>query len=204
MKKGDVMNKRCFLLIGVFIFSLILVCGCGEDNVTPPTAQKLIEQGLVKFDAGYYAGASADFNAALGLDPEAYDAYFWLGWAELRQNDAGLAEHAFVTYLAEKTSSTDAKAGLALAYHAQGKFEGAILRAEEVLDANPTWSFSRAPDINYQDVALILAHSYYVTGEFSQSLTVVQTYLNPGFSTDPSTPEGRRALADELARLYTG
>jgi len=199
------MNKRCFLLIAALLSLLLLAYGCDDDDDgIGQTAQQLIEQGLAKFDAGDYAGASGDFNAALGLDPEAYDAYFWLGWAELKHNHAGLAEDAFVSYLAEKTGSNDATAGLALAYHAQDKFEDAIPAAEEALGADPTWSFSRAPEVDYQDLALVLAHSYYETGDFSQCLIVVQTYLNPSFNANTSTPEGRRALADELERLYTG
>ncbi|UCB51648.1 MAG: hypothetical protein JSV10_06565 [Candidatus Zixiibacteriota bacterium] len=198
------MNKRCFLLIGVFLFSLILVYGCGEDKVTPPTAGELTEQGWAKFAAGDDASASGDFNAALGLDPQFYEAYFGLGWAELRLNHAGMAEDAFVTYLAEKTGSNDAKAGLALACHAQDKFEDAIVAAEEVLDADPTWSFSRAPEINYQDVALVLAHSYYETADFEQSLQVIRDYLDPGYWVDTTTPEGRKQLADKLESLYSG
>ena len=199
------MNRRYFLLMAALLSFVLLAYGCGDDDDgIDQSAEKLIEQGLTKFDAGDYAGAGADFNAALGLDPEAYDAYFWLGWAELLQDNAGLAEDAFVSYLAEKAGSNDAKGGLALAYHAQDKFEEAIADAEEVLGADPTWSFSKVSGIDYQDLALVLAHGYYETGEFDQCLIVVQTYLNPSFNTDTSTPEGRRALADELQRLYTG
>jgi tetratricopeptide (TPR) repeat protein len=199
------MNRRYFLLIAALLSLLLLAYGCDDDDgIDGQSAEKLIEQGLAKFDASDYAGAGADFNAALGLDSEAYDAYFWLAWAELLQNNAGLAEDAFVSYLAEKAGSDDAKAGLALAYHAQDKFEEAIAEAEEVLGADPTWSFSRVSGIDHQDLALVLAHGYYETGEFGQCLIVVQTYLNPSFNTDTSTPEGRRALADELERLYTG
>ena len=199
------MYKRYFLLIAALLSLLLLAYGCGDDDEgVGPSAQELIEQGLAKFDAGDYAGASGDFNAAIGLDPQAYDAYFWLGWAELLQNNAGLAEHAFQTYADSVSATTDVKAGLALAYHAQDKFEEAIAEAGEVLDADPTWSFSRVSGIDYLDLALVLAHGYYETGEFGQCLIVVQTYLNPSFNTDTTTPEGRRALADELERLYTG
>ncbi len=201
------MNKRCFVLIVALCSLLLLAYGCGDDDGGgPQTAEELIKQGWAKFGAGDRAGASGDFNAALGLDPQAndYEAYFGLGWAELRLSHAGIAEDAFETYLDSASSRLiDAKAGLALAYHAQDKFDDAIDSAEEVLAANPTWSFSPAPEIDYLDVALVLAHSYYETGDFSQSLTVVQTYLNSSFTADPNTPEGRNSLADELERLYT-
>lgn len=204
------MNRRCFLLMVALFSSLLLVYGCGEDDDGGgQSAQQLINQGWAKFGAGDHAGASADFNAALGLDPQAYEAYFALGWAELRMSHAGLAQNAFETYLDSVPSGSntpDAKAGLALAYHAQDKFDDAIQAAEEVLAADPTWSFSpRAPEIDYLDVALVLAHSCYQTADFDRSLEVVQTYLHPGFTVDDlSTPEGRKQLADELERLFTG
>lgn len=199
------MNRRYFLLMAALLSLLLLAYGCGDDDDgVGQTAQQLTEQGLVKFDAGDYAGASADFSAALGLDPEFYDAYLWLGWAELRLSNAGLAEDAFVTYLAEKAGSNDAKAGLALAYDAQDEYEGAIDAAEELLSSNPTWTFSRDSEANYLDVALVLAYGYYMTADFAECLQVVQDYFDPGFSVDTSTQEGRQQLADKVDNLYTG
>ena len=199
------MNRRCFLLIAALLSFVLLAYGCGnDDDGIGQTAQQLTEQGLVKFDAGDYAGASADFNAALGLDPEFYDAYLWLGWAELLQNNAGMAEDAFVTYLAEKAGSNDARAGLALAYDAQDEYEGTIDPAEELLSSDPTWTFSHDSETNYLDVALVLAYGYYMTADFAESLRVVQDFFDPGFSADTSTPEGRVQLAVKLKSLYTG
>jgi len=198
------MNKKCFLLIAALLSFLLLAYGCGDDDGVDQDAQKLIEQGLAKFDAGDYAGASADFNAALGLDPEAYDAYLWLGWAKLKQNHAGLAEDAFVVYLAEKTGSNDARAGLALAYDAQDKFEETVDNAEELLSSDPTWTFSHDSETDYLDVAIVLAYGYYMTADFAECLQVVQDYFDPGFSVDTSTTEGRKQLADKVHSLYTG
>ncbi len=202
------MKGRNVLLIAALCSLLLLAYGCGDDDDGGgPNAQELIDQGWAKFGAGDNAGASGDFNAALGLDPQAndYEAYFGLGWAELKQGKAGLAEDAFVTFLS-KTSSLedDAKAGLALAYDAQVKFNDVIDAAEEVLAADPTWSFSRDSGINYLDVALVLAYGYYMTADFAESLQVVRDFFDPGFSVDTSTPEGRGQLADKLNSLYTG
>lgn len=199
------MKRRWYLWIVVSLCPLLLLCGCGEDNGTKVTAEKLIEQGWAKFEAGNFNGACADFNAALGLDAEAHDAYFGLGWAELRQNHAGLAEDAFIDYLFKVFYSNDAEAGLALAYHAQDKFEDAIDMAENVLSSDSSWSFSlHDPSIDYLDLALILAQSYYETADFGQSLTVVQQYFDPNFVVDPNTTEGRDQLAAKLESLYTG
>jgi tetratricopeptide (TPR) repeat protein len=200
------MKKRCLLLIAALFSSLLLVYGCGEDENGGITPEELIKQGWAKFEAGNYGDASADFNAAIGLSADTNEAYLGLGWAELRQSHAGLAENAFVTYLAKASDSNDAKAGLALAYHALDKFEDAIDMANEVLSANPSWSLSLHDiSINHLDLALVLADSYYETGDFSQSLQIVQDYFDlPSFEPDIETPEGRAELAEKIKDLYTG
>lgn len=206
MKKGDVMKKRWFLLIAILFSSLLLVNGCGDDDGgVDQNVEELIKQGWAKFEAGNDADASADFNAAIGLSADTNEAYLGLGWAELRQSHAGLAENAFVTYLAKVGDSNDAKAGLALAYHAQNKFEDAIHMAEDVLSSDPPWIFSRDSRIDYLDLALVLADSYYQTAKFSQSLSAVQEYFNlPDFDPDIETPEGQAELAEKIEELYTG
>lgn len=202
------MKKRWFLLIAALLSSLLLVHGCGEDKVTPPlTPEKLIEQGWAKFEAGNNAGASADFNAAIGLSADTNEAYLGLGWAELRQNHAGLAEGAFETYVAKDPGSDDAKAGLALACDALDKFKDVIDNAEDLLSSNPTWSFSRDSRINYLDVALVLVYGYYYgEADFSQSLTVLKEYfalhLPPDFNPNVETPEGQAELAKKIEDLY--
>ncbi len=200
------MKIRYFLFVAALISSLLLLYGCGEDGGGGgQTAEQLIEQGWTKFAAGENAGASADFKAAIGMSADTNIAYLGLGWAELRQSHAGMAEKAFLTYLSKAFSdSNDAKAGLALAYHAQDKFEDAIGMAEAVLAADQDWNLSRATEINYLDLALVLAESYYATGDFSQSLLVVQQYFDDSFNPDVNTNAGRDQLAAKLESLYTG
>jgi tetratricopeptide (TPR) repeat protein len=203
--KGDIMKKGCLICGVVLLSSLLLLCGCHKKEPSkPPSAAELISQGWAKFGAGDDAGAIGDFNAAMGLTADTNDAYLGLGWAELRQSQAGLAEEAFVTYLAKYPNQIDAEAGLAIAYHAVSKPQDAIDQANAVLSSAPTWSFSHDSRANYLDLALVLADSYYEIGEFSQSLTVVQHYFDSGFNPDLSTDSGRAQLAAKLDSLYTG
>jgi tetratricopeptide (TPR) repeat protein len=208
MKKGEVMKTGRILWTLIVFCSLLLLYGCGKEKKEGPlTAQQYIEQGWVKFSAGDDAGASGDFNAAIGLDTSAHDAYFGLGWAELRQSHAGLAVDAFATYLLKEPNASnaiDAKAGLALAYHANKKFQEAIDPANSVLSSAPSWSFSGDSRINHLDLALVLAESYYAIANFSQSLAMVNLYFDPSFTADLTTSEGRAKLAAKLQDLYTG
>jgi tetratricopeptide (TPR) repeat protein len=201
------MTKRTLVLTLTLISSLLLLCSCGGDDNGPtePTAAQLTADGWVKFSAGNYGSAASDFEAAIGLDPDYKEAYLGLGWTRLYQQSAGLAESALKAYtLKLGTSDNDATAGLALAYHAQDKLEDAIDQASQLLSSNPGWSLSRDPSANYLDIALVLAHSYYETGQFASCLNVVKQYFDSGFDIDPSTDQGREQLAAKLESLYTG
>ncbi len=201
------MTKRTLLLALILISSFLLLCGCGGDGDGPtePTAPELTADGWIKFGAANYAGAASDFEAAIGLDPDYQQAYLGLGWTRLYQQSAGLAESALKAYsLKLGTSDNDAIAGLALAYHAQDKLEDAMDQANQLLSSNPVWNFSHDPSTNYLDIALVLAHGYYETGQFAGCLNVVQQYFDSGFNVDPSTDQGRDQLAAKLESLYTG
>jgi tetratricopeptide (TPR) repeat protein len=209
MRKGVPMTKRILLLLPVLVCSILLLCGCGDgdDNGPKITPSELTNQGWTKFTAGDYTGASLDFKAAIGLDANYAPAYLGLGWAELKKNSAGLAESAFNTYLLKSLDSAGiiaATAGIALAYHAQDKFQDAIDKADELLSSSPSWGFSHDTSVDYQDIALIMAQSYYEIGEFQSSLDAVREYFDAGFSADLTTDEGRKQLADKLESLYTG
>ncbi len=193
-----------YLIIGIATF--LLLQGCGKESVKRPTASELIEQGWTKFDVGDYSGASGDFNAALGLDAAAYEAYLGLGWVELRQSHGGLAENAFLIYV-DSTSDDQyqGRGGLALAYLAGGKFQDAVTTAKVVLSADSSWAFSRDGSINYLDLELAIVQSYYEMAEYQQCLDAIHTYFDSSFNPgDVNTNQGREALAEKIESLYTG
>jgi tetratricopeptide (TPR) repeat protein len=200
------MIRRSLLLAAVLLSSLLLLYSCDDDDGGPTglTAAELTDQGWTKFQAADFAGASADFKAATHLDPEFADAYLGLGWAELRRSNAGMAEDALETYLTMVSGSDNANAGLVLAYHAQDKFQDAIGKASLLLSSNPGWSFYKDASVDYLDIALVLAHSYYEIAEYQQSLDVVKQYFDPNFDPDLGTDAGRDELAAKLESLYTG
>jgi tetratricopeptide (TPR) repeat protein len=200
------MRRRWCLWVVICLAFLLLFCACGDDGggVTV-TAKELTDQGWIKFQAGDFNGAAADFNAAVGLDVEYAPAYLGLGWAELRRSRAGFAEDALITYLAKSSAQgNDALAGLAFACDAESKPEEAIAYALDLLSSDPQWSFGHDSNVNYLDVALLLADNYYLISEYDQSLAVVQQYFDPTFNPNIDTDQGRTELADKLASLYTG
>ncbi len=201
------MQKRWFLLVVLLTGTLLFYLSCEEKGVDRVTAGELIEKGWQKFEAGNFAGAGSDFTAALSISANAGDSsggLLGLGWAQLRQDQAGLAEDNLVEHLNLSSGSDDGRAGLAFAYLGQDKFQSAIDAGEAVLSSNPSWTFGHDGSVNYSDVRLLLAQSYYALADYSESLKIVQQYFDSSFSVDPDTPEGREDLARKIESLYTG
>lgn len=202
------MQKTLFLLTVILTGTLLFCFSCEEKGVEKITASELIEKGWSKFAAGNSAGAGSDFSAALSIATIAGDsseAFLGLGWAQLRQNQAGLAEKSLVKYLSFNPGLpglNDGRAGLAFAYSATNKFQEAVDTANVVLSSDPSWSFGHDPSVNHLDLYLILAQSYYELADFETSLDIVQQYFEPGFDVDPDTPEGRTSLADKIEELW--
>ncbi len=201
------MQKRWFLLMVILMGTLLFHFSCEEKAVDKVTASELIEKGWAKFEVGNFAGAGSDFSAALSISTSASDsggALLGLGWAELRQDQGGLAENSLVEHLDLNPGSKDGRAGLAFAYSTTNKFQEAIDAANVVLSSDASWTFGHDNSINYLDLLLLLAQCYYEVADFNTSLDIVQQYFNPNFDADPTTPEGRIKLADEIQRLWTG
>jgi tetratricopeptide (TPR) repeat protein len=200
------MQKRLVLLMVILMGTLLFYLSCEEKGVERLTTSELISKGWLKFEGGDLSGAGSDFSAALSISTIPGDsggAYLGLGWAELRQSHGGLAENSLVKYLLLTPGDNDGRAGLAFAYLAQEKFQSAIDTANAVLSSDPAWSFGHDKSINHLDLRLLLAQSYYELADFEASLAIVQ-YFDPDFNVDPSTHEGRIALAEKIDSLWTG
>jgi tetratricopeptide (TPR) repeat protein len=195
------MQKRLFLLI-VFLTGTLLFClSCEEKGVDRVTASELIDKGWQKFKAGNFAGAGSDFSAAISISTVAKDssgAFLGLGWAQLRQSQAGLAENSFVEYLDLSPGSNDGRAGLAFAYPATNKFREAIDTANVVLSSDPSWVFSHDSSVDSTDLHLVLAQCYYCIAIFDSSLMQVINYYDQSFWQDVSTPAGKDTLGMKI------
>jgi tetratricopeptide (TPR) repeat protein len=195
------MQKRLFLLIVILTGTLLFCLSCEKKGVEKITARKLIEQGWGKFEAGNFAGAGSDFSAALSIATikiDSSDAFLGLGWAELKQNQGGLAENSLVKYLSFAPGENDGRSGLAFAYPTTNKFREAIDTANVVLSSNPSWAFSHDASINSGDLHLLLAQCYYNIAIFDSSLMQVRNYYDPNFWQDVKTSAGKDTLGMKI------
>jgi outer membrane protein assembly factor BamD (BamD/ComL family) len=196
------MQKRLFLLLLILMGTLFFYSSCEKKGVKKVTAGELIQQGWLKFEARDFVGAESDFSAALSISTNTGDssgAFLGLGWAELKQNNGGLAENSLGKYLSLVPGVNDGRAGLAFACYTppQNKFREAIDTANVVLSSNPSWAFSHDASIDSIDLHLLLAQCYYDIAIYDSSLLQVKTHF-PNFEVDVNTSGGRDSLASKI------
>jgi hypothetical protein len=198
------MQKRLFLLIVILTGTLLFCLSCEKKGGGKITPGELIQQGWLKFEGQNFTGAESDFSAALSISTNATDssgALLGLGWAELRQNQGGLAENSFIKHLLLSPGVNDGRAGLAFAYSTYfttDKLRKAIDTANVVLSSNPTWFFGHDNSIDSTDLHLVLAQCYYLSAIFDSSLIQVRDYYDPTFWANVNTPGGRDTLGMKI------
>ncbi len=203
------------IFIGI-ITALVLLVGCRKEITA--TEVDMAEYGWQLFDQGNYAESNTWFMNAIHQDSTYKDGYNGLGWTfgKLMELDSS------VTYFTQglpyaqdpnilENTKREIWAGLCFANHALGANQDAVHWGDSLLTeletlTPPTWSFSHDTTLNYLDVHLTMAISYFSMGHFSPSLDHVQfivSELNPNasFTADTSTVVGRQAIAAEIETL---
>src|SRR5689334_7128005 len=187
----------------VFAAALCLAA-CKKDSGTepppPPTAAELVAQGWTAFAAGNFVTAKARFTSAIALDATIADAYNGAGWSDAHLGLLSEAETRFGEGRARPGATLDLLAGLSIVHNASKDYALSVLEADTLFTADAGWAFSRDTSVNSADVRVAVAESYYAMGNFSASMAAV-VVLNPSFSADVLTVDGRTALAAEIERL---
>jgi tetratricopeptide (TPR) repeat protein len=203
--------KKIMILATALLMAAI---GCSKSTApeTPPaelTAAEYLGQGWTNFNAGSYSSAQTSFVNAIAKDAALADAYNGKGWCQGILGDPTAALSTFKAGLSHSGTSAilnELRAGQAFSYAALDSSTQAIAKGLEVL-ADSAWQFShtyrpsaRDNVLNYKEVALLLAQSYFKLGQFPNALSWVQL-LNPGFSANVTTTAGQAALQVEIERL---
>ena len=190
------MKRYIFILI--IIAATLALIGCSEDEKKPNYQAKL-ETAWENFVAGSYADAKVGFQELIDKGELLAEAYNGLGWCNLFLDDLDSANGAFSYGLQnapEDAIYQDIVAGLCFVYDAQNLPNACLSVSENV---NSDWAFAYG-DLDYEDIILLRAISYYSISDFTNSLTEVQR-LDSSFTADVSTVEGRAALAEKIEEL---
>lgn len=180
--------------------------GCGSDDdgpsgPTPPTDAEVLGAGWIATEAGQWADAEAEFRTLLERGALLAEAHDGLGWVFGYQSAPDSAVVHFQAALdagaADESIANQTQAGLAFALHAQGEHAACLVPAATV----PTsWTFAHDAGIDGLDVALVRAAANYMLGQFQDSLDAL-ILVDPAFTADVTTVDGRAALAARIEEL---
>ncbi len=177
-------------------------CGGNDEETAPLAPANLLAQGWDYFENADYVSALNSFRNAFEDNATRVDAYNGAGWSA-GKGGGTLTEAAdyFRRSWQLDPSHYDALGGWIFVEYQQGGYQSAVNKALSLMNSKPGWRFLHQPSIDFIDIRLVLAASYFYLGEFEQSLQVVKDYLNPSFEADVQTREGQRELLEELERL---
>ncbi|MBN4081285.1 hypothetical protein JYT44_02860 [Caldithrix abyssi] len=154
------------------------------------TSEDMAEYGWVLYETKDYLTSNSWFQDAVKKDAEWKDGYNGMGWsyAKLMVLDSSIAH--FKTGLDKKQDTwnpTDVQAeilaGLTFSYHAKGKDALAIEFGRSFLDSTVKpltggWLFTHDSLLNYLDVRITLAASYFAVGKFDSTILQVTVILD--------------------------
>ncbi|NOX37403.1 MAG: hypothetical protein GXO78_07695 [Calditrichaeota bacterium] len=164
--------------------------------------QQLLEEGWMHFQNQEYDSALYKFSRARVKNPTAAAPYTGLAWTYMMMDELETADFNFENATLQFEVDVHAYAGWAFLKNALQQFEASNIRVDQALSLDSSWTFPYGLPLNVVDLWILKAENYFLLGDFSSSLQMVQK-LNPDFSVDVSTPEGQMALAQEIERLQS-
>ena len=220
-----ILNKTTLLLF--VSFGTLFVDGCRKNFSA--TAEHKASYGWEMYELKDYLKSREWFFNSVETDKKWKDGYNGLGWsyAKLLEMDSLDTEnigsirtfHRGLLQPKDPWNSTDVHleilAGLTFAYHAKGNDKEAVKFGNALIDStliglNPSrwhsWAFSHDSTLNYLDLRITMASSYFALAEFDSTQVHLKVVLDSlGSSTklisDYKSLLGRQLVAQQLDSL---
>ena len=218
--------KKTTLLFFVSL-GILFIDGCRKNFSA--TAEHKASYGWEMYELKDYLKSREWFFNSVETDKKWKDAYNGLGWsyAKLLEMDSLDTEnigsirtfHRGLLQPKDPWNSTDVHleilAGLTFAYHAKGNDKEAVKFGNALIDStliglNPSrwhsWAFSHDSTLNYLDLRITMASSYFALAEFDSTQVHLKVVLDSlGSSTklisDYKSLLGRQLVAQQLDSL---
>ncbi|MCP4571881.1 MAG: hypothetical protein GY838_05965 [bacterium] len=193
----------------ILIAALALAVGCGGDSGGGPTTPPVTDAAILSLGWTAYGNddpieAEEQFRKLLDRGKLLAEAHDGLGWMFSSENEPDSAAVHFAAAVAEGADALpigdQTRAGQAFAASAQGQHQASLDAAAEVAAG---WVFTHDTTIDYDDVIVVRAVSHYALAGFEAALAAVQE-LEPGFTADVGTVDGRGLLAAKIEELIAG
>ena len=218
--------KKSTLLLFVSL-GILFIHGCRKNFSA--TAEHKASYGWEMYELKDYLKSREWFFNSVETDKKWKDGYNGLGWsyAKLLEMDSLDTEnigsirtfHRGLLQPKDPWNSTDVHleilAGLTFAYHAKGNDKEAVKFGNALIDStliglNPSrwhsWAFSHDSTLNYLDLRITMASSYFALAEFDSTQVHLKVVLDSlGSSTklisDYKSLLGRQLVAQQLDSL---
>ncbi len=168
----------------------LLAASCSKEELP----ERTLEDAWQQFKAGNYRDARDQFEALVGQ--YGAKAHVGIGWCSLRLDNLAKANEDF----AKAPNETSGNAGWTFVKWALEDYQGTIQKADFVLLRDSDYVFPHDSEVNYLDLILYQAYSYFHLGNYTMCIQKVQA-IDPGFQADPLDPDIESVLLTELETL---
>ncbi len=197
------MLKKYF--IAIMILSLIFLIGCSKNNSTDNpfdnySDQELADSGWNNFTNNNYEKALEFFQELINRNTMLSEANNGLGWSYARLDSLEKSMDYFDKALNQNPSDqtkNDCFAGKCFVKDAQNEAQLCLNYSSEISE---NWIFEYDENLNFDDIIVLRASSYYSLANFTLSLQEIQK-IDADFNADVSTVEGRISLAEKIESL---
>jgi hypothetical protein len=145
--------------------------------------------------------ARTSFAGAMAKDATSGNPHVGLGWCDWKSGDLAGAYTEFYGAVALDSENLDAIAARCVVGTDRGEYAQSIADAEQVLSANPTYSFPDVETFNYMDLHVSLARCYYAQGDYAAAQEHVDL-VNPHNPLNPGGAGYTTLLLSTINRLY--
>ncbi len=183
--------------LALLLLLLLFVVGCDDDKSTTPPTTNYLSQGWSQYESGDYAEAITSFVAVLEGDPANTSAFNGLGWTWPKLGNMELGRDEFQRAIDNGMTTADPHAGIAFTSMdvTPADFNGAISSALTALEISSDWFFSHKTSIDWRDLRLVLAQSYFAIQNYELANEQVVALGGTAQGTDEA------ALMLEIKRL---
>jgi len=182
-------------LAGIMLVVALMI-GCGAENDVgfdpepdPAPDPTLVELGWAAFRAGQFDTAEDLFTQAITEDAANHEAHNGKGWTLLRLDNLTSAIVSFDAALNSGFTGADPHVGKAILLRdlKPVNYAAAIAAANTALSIDSDYTFEHDTELDWRDVRLILAQSYFATGQYDDANSQVGllggTMQNPASDT---------------------
>ncbi len=170
---------RNFIIILLAAIVMMNCGGGGGGGTKTPTIEEQVAENLVDgwihFENARYDSAEYYFDLALNLMNGHEESQAGKAWTLLMQDESDLA--AIETYLEKAQSDTsllnDVLAALGIVNNLQKDYSTSINHIQQLLDRSSAYVFSHKTDIDYNDMMVLQAHSYFYNKQFDRAYEVI-------------------------------